>query len=102
MQFSAAFPGFKTSMADAMQDLGMVGSVNAANLMSRRILSEADGHPGYVPWLGLSLSGICRLLEFLVTFTGTAPSHPKGTINNSCMYARQTKGSVDLVVQSMD
>lgn len=29
------------------QDLGMVGSANAANLMSRRILSEADGHPGY-------------------------------------------------------
>lgn len=65
MQLSAAFPGFKTSMSDAMQDLGMVGSANAANLMSRRILSEADGHPGYVPWLGLSLSGSFRYLQII-------------------------------------
>ena len=62
MQLSAAFPRFqmfKTSMSDAMQDLGMVGSANAANFMSR-ILSEADGHPGYVPWLGLRKAPLFR------------------------------------------
>ena len=71
MELSAAFPGFKTSMSDmsdAMQDLGMVGSANAANLMSRRILSEADGHPGYVPWLGLSLSGSFRIFQVFADY----------------------------------